>query len=101
MTWKALRHVQRTVVHGHWPWLCTVAYHKGTIFFIAANFDTLPRAQKLGFFHEVFLQEHPYLNNICAKFQGQKIHQKKDIESLPTCVVVDFHCYQLCHLLKD
>jgi len=71
------------------------------IFFIAANFDTLPRAQKLGSFHEFFFQEHPYVNKICAKFQGQKIHQKKDIESLPTCVVVDFHFYQLCHLLKD
>jgi len=25
---------------------------------------------------------------MCTKFQGQKIHQKKDIQNLPTCVVV-------------
>jgi len=24
---------------------------------------------------------------MCAKFQGQKIHKKKDIDILPTCVV--------------
>jgi len=29
-----------------------------------------------------------YVDNMCAKFQGQKIHMKKDIQNLPTCVVV-------------
>jgi len=33
-------------------------------------------------------RKHIYVNNMCAKFQGQKIHKKKDIQSLPTCVAV-------------
>jgi len=69
--------------------------------FIAANFDT-PQGLKNWFFvMKFFLEENLYVNNICAKFQGQKIYTKRDIQSLPTCVVVNFHCSQLCHLLKD
>jgi len=33
-------------------------------------------------------QHHLYGNNTCIKFQGQKIHQKKDIQNLPTRVAV-------------
>jgi len=33
-------------------------------------------------------QHHFYVNNMCAKSQGQKIHKKIDIQNLPTCVVV-------------
>jgi len=29
-----------------------------------------------------------YVNNICSKFQGQKINTKKDNHNLPTCVVL-------------
>jgi len=34
------------------------------------------------------MQDHLYVNNISAKFQGQKIHTQKDIQNLPTCVVM-------------
>jgi len=58
-------------------------------------------AEKLFFYHDFFLKYHLYVTNICAKFWGQKIHPRKDIHSLPTCVVLNFYCCQLCHLLKD
>jgi len=29
-----------------------------------------------------------YVNNICSKFQGQKVNTKKGINNLPTCVVL-------------
>jgi len=35
-----------------------------------------------------FSQDLLYVNNICARFQGQKIYTKKDIQNLPTCVAV-------------
>jgi hypothetical protein len=35
-----------------------------------------------------FSQDHLYANNMCAKFEGQKIYTTKDIHNLPTCVVV-------------
>ena len=36
-----------------------------------------------------FLEQKPlYVSNIWQKFQGQKINAKKDINNLPTCVVV-------------
>jgi len=35
-----------------------------------------------------FSQHRLYVNNTSTKFQGQNIHQKKDIQNLPTCVVV-------------
>jgi len=57
-------------------------------FFFAANFDSLPRAQNLFFSMNCFLQEHLCVNNICEKFQGQKIYKKKDIGILPVCVDV-------------
>jgi len=87
--------VQSSAIHLR-IFACTVKEN-----FIVANFDTLPRFEKLVFYHEFFLQDHLYVNNICEKFQGQKIHPKKDIQSLPTCEVVNFHCCQLCHLFKD
>jgi len=33
-------------------------------------------------------KNHLYDNNMCTKFQVQKIHYKKDIQNLPTCVAV-------------
>jgi len=33
-------------------------------------------------------QHHLYFNNTCTKCQGQKFHQKKDIQNLPTCVAM-------------
>jgi hypothetical protein len=35
-----------------------------------------------------FAQDPLYANNMCAKFEGQKIYTKKEIHNLPTCVVV-------------
>jgi len=37
---------------------------------------------------KVLTHHHFYINSICAKFQGQNIYQKKDIQNLPTCVPV-------------
>jgi len=38
-------------------------------------------------------QNHLYVNNMCTKFQGQEIYQKRDIRNLLTCVVVK--CFSL------
>jgi len=47
------------------------------------------RGLKNCFFTMKFLaRHHLYDNNMCAIFQGQKIHTKKDIRNLPTCVAV-------------
>jgi len=35
-----------------------------------------------------FSQDVLYANNMCAKFEGEKIYTKEDIHDLPTCVVV-------------
>ena len=32
-----------------------------------------------------FLQDQPYVNKMCAKFQVQKIHLQKNIQNLPLC----------------
>jgi len=54
---------------------------------IATNFDTLPRIEI--FFAMKFLaRNHLYADNMCFKFQVQKIYPKKDIQNLPTCVVL-------------
>jgi len=52
---------------------------------------TLTASQELKnwYFTRKFLsQHHLYVNNTYTKFQGQKIHQKKDIQNLPRCVAV-------------
>jgi hypothetical protein len=71
-------------------------------FFTAANFDSLSKIELFFIFHEIFGKKHIYFNKIKKKIQGQKIDlKKKDINNLPTCVVVGnnggkpFHCYQL------
>jgi len=33
-------------------------------------------------------RDHLYVDNMCAKFQVQKIYPKKDIKNIPTCIVV-------------
>jgi len=33
--------------------------------------------------------DHLYVDNMCVKFQGQKIHTKEVIQNLPTCVVLE------------
>jgi len=62
---------------------------------------TLTTSQELKnwYFTMKFLSHHHvYVNNTCTKFQGQKIHPKKDVQNLPTCVVVkQFHYCQLWH----
>jgi len=32
-------------------------------------------------------EDNLYVDNMCDKFQGQKIHPEKHIQNLPTCVV--------------
>jgi hypothetical protein len=70
-------------------------------FFTAANFDSLPKFELLFSCHEVLEQKPFCVNNIWYKFQDQIINKTKDINNLPTCVVVGrsggkpFHCYQL------
>jgi len=51
---------------------------------------TLTTSQGLKFFFAMKFLKHKFLyfNNICSKFQGQKINTKKDIHSPPTCVVL-------------
>jgi len=48
---------------------------------------------KIFFFTMNFFAQHRlYVNNMHDKFKGQKIKEKKDIQNLPTCVVVKkFH----------
>jgi hypothetical protein len=61
---------------------------------------TLTTSQRLIylFFSMEFLEQNPlYVNKIWKKFQGQPIITKKDINNLPTCVVVGNNgekCYQ-------
>jgi len=63
---------------------------------------TASRELKNWYFTMKFLPHyHLYFNNTCTKFQGKKIYQKIDIQSLPTCVVVNFHGYQLCRPPKN
>ena len=38
-----------------------------------------------------FPQNYFYVNNICDKFQSQKIYTKRKIQNLPTCVAVKNH----------
>jgi len=47
--------------------------------FSVANFESLPTAQKLVFYHEILQKNNLYVNNMCTEFQDQKIHQKNDI----------------------
>jgi len=54
--------------------------------FNAANFNSLPRARNWFFTMNILSQHHLYVNNTCTKFHSQKIHQKKDIQNLSTCV---------------
>jgi len=35
---------------------------------------------------KILAWDHLYVNNMRAKFQGDKIHLQKDIQILPTCV---------------
>jgi len=79
---------------------CIVRSSSFTNFYIHSErkfhcYPTLTPSQGLKncfFIMKIFLQAHLYVNNVYAKFQGQKIHPKKDIQSLPTCVAVNFHC---------
>jgi hypothetical protein len=71
------------------------------------NFSLLPTltaSQSLNYYFFVikFLEQKPLnVNNIQYKFQCQNMNLKKDINNLPTCVVVGknegkpFHYYQL------
>jgi hypothetical protein len=73
------------------------------------NFSLLPtltasQSLKYCLFSIKFLeQKYLCVNKIWYKFQGQIINKTKDINNLPTCVVVGtkrgkpFHCYQLWH----
>jgi len=70
---------------------CVVLRNNRGNHFTVANFDTLPRAEKLLIYYEILLQNSFYVNSMCAKFQGQKSNTKKDIQNLPTCVVVRNH----------
>jgi hypothetical protein len=57
--------------------------------FNIANFDTLPRAKFIYLFiMKCFSQHLLYVNNMCAKFEGQKFYTKEDFYNPPTCVVV-------------
>jgi len=44
--------------------------------------------KKKNFTMKFLEQQVLYVNNICSKFQGQKINKEKDIHNLPTCVVL-------------
>jgi hypothetical protein len=65
---------------------------------------TLTASQSLNYYFLAmkFLERKPFcVNNTWYKFQDQIINKTKDINNLPTCVVVGrnggkpFHCYQL------
>jgi hypothetical protein len=58
--------------------------------FIISLLPTLVASQELKIFFAMksLEQQILYINNICSKFQGQKINTKKDIHNLPTCVVL-------------
>jgi len=56
--------------------------------FIVAHFDTLPRIEIFFFAMKFLSWDHLYVDNMCSKFQVQKIYQKKDIWNLPTWVVL-------------
>jgi len=68
-----------------WKWHFRIRFERN---FNAANFDSLSRVEKLVFYHEFLSQHHLYVNNMCTKFQVQEIPPKKEIQNLPTCVVV-------------
>lgn len=40
------------------------------------HFDNLQGTESLVFYHKCFLQYHFYFNNMCTKFEDQKIYQK-------------------------
>jgi len=56
--------------------------------FIATNFDTPKRLRNCLFTIKILAQHDLHDKNNNAKFQGQKIHQNKVIQNLPTLVVV-------------
>jgi len=55
----------------------------------------LPASQRLilfSFAMKFSEQKLLHVNNICSKFEGQKINTKKDIDILSTCVVLKNNC---------
>ena len=65
------------------PPTCIVARENFTIAnFTIANFL---RIELFFFCHKFFLQNQPYVNKMCAKFQVQKIHLQKNVQNLPLC----------------
>jgi len=56
---------------------------------MTANFDTLPRAEFFSLLTMKLLSRDLfYVNNMCAKLEGQNIYTKIDIHNLPTCIIV-------------
>jgi len=66
----------------------------GVFEFVVKEISVLPtliafQGLKNWYFTMNFLsQHHIFVNKACRKFQGQKFHLKKDVQNLPTCVVV-------------
>ena len=56
--------------------------------FTAANFDTLPRIEEIICAQRNFGVNFFDVGYMCENFQVQKIHIKKHIQNLATCVVV-------------
>jgi len=54
--------------------------------FTIANFDVVVRAEKLFFYHEIFSQDHLYINNICAKIlRLEDLDKKRYSKSTNMC----------------
>jgi len=66
---------------------CVVLRNNSGNHFTTANFDTLPRAEKLLIEYwlcNFFSQNYFYVYNMCDKFQGQERNTKNDIQNLPS-----------------
>jgi len=55
---------------------CVILRNNCRNHFTTPNFDTLSRAEKLLIYYKKFASKFLYVNNMCAKFQGQKNHTK-------------------------
>jgi len=68
--------------------------------FCVVNFDALLRVQIFLFTMNFFLENHLFVNNIHAKFQGQKIYIKKIYKIYQHMQLWEkFHCCQLWYTL--
>jgi len=81
--------------HLHFSRICTVGWQSKWRFwnrsegnFTSTNFNSLSRAEKLVFYHKMFFTSSSLSYNMCTKFEGKKIYQKKYIKNLPTCVAM-------------